>query len=243
MELWPKDAWSVCSRPAGAVYAGCILLSLATYVYTNRVAPVAGSVLLLILAIVFIAFALLAGTSNQTWADPSNALALLLIACAFLLDGFFVAGASIFGPTKVMDVGVALELKRDPRIIFLWNEGHWIHAKLPKRISYDDLEKIRSWSQNLKLTNDLETGPGRVQMSMWDRQVQWITMKNSAPPTTIGEPPRTNVRAFVELTLSLVFLLLSFAVWREGRRRGIRFRANAPFIPLAKQYRAVLTRP
>lgn len=235
MELWPKDGWSVCNRPAGAVCAGCILLVLAIYVYTNRVAPVAGSVSLLVLALAFVAFAFLAGTSSQTWTDPTNALALLLIATAFLLDGFFIAGASTFGPTKIMDVGVASE--RDPYVIYLWNEGHWIHARLPKRISYDDLEKIRSWSQNPKLTNDLEPGPGRVQMSMWDRQVHWIAMKNSAPPTTIGEPRRANIRAFVELVLSLVFLLLSVVVWREGRRRGIRFRAVSPFYLLSEQSR------
>ena len=235
VELWPKDGWSVCSRPAGAVYAGCILLALAIYAYSNRVAPVSGSVSLLILALVFVAFAFLAGTSGQTWTDPSNALALLLIAWAFLLDGFFIVGAPIFGPTKVRDVGVALE--RDPYVIYLWNESHWIHANLPKRISYDDLEKIRSWSQNLRLTNDLEPGPGRVQMSMWDRQVYWITMKKSAPPTTIGEPRRANIRAFVELALSLVFLLLSLVVWREGRRRGIRFRAVNPFYLLSEQSR------
>jgi hypothetical protein len=132
-----------------------------------------------------------------------------------------------------MDVGVALE--GDPYVIYLWNEGHWIHAKVPQQISDDDLEKIRSWSQNLKLTNDLDAGPGRVQMSMWDRQVHWITMKNRTPTTTVGEPSSANIRAFVELTLSSVFLLLSFAVWREGCRRGIRFRLNDPFVLLAKQ--------
>jgi Na+(H+)/acetate symporter ActP len=106
VELWPKDGWSVCSRPAGVVYAGCILASLAVYAYINRIAPVAVSVSIIILALVLAAFACLAGTSGQTWTDPSNALAVLLIACAFLLDGFFIAGARTFGPTEVLDVGI-----------------------------------------------------------------------------------------------------------------------------------------
>jgi Na+(H+)/acetate symporter ActP len=101
VELWAKDGWSVCSRPAGVVYAGCIFASLAAYAYVNRIAPVAVSVSVIILALVLAAFACLAGTSGQTWTDPSNALAVLLIACAFLLDGFFIAGARTFGPTEV----------------------------------------------------------------------------------------------------------------------------------------------
>jgi hypothetical protein len=72
VELWPKDGWSVCSRPAGALYAGCILLALAIYAYTNQVAPVAGSVSLVILALVFVAFTFLGGTSGQTWTDPAT---------------------------------------------------------------------------------------------------------------------------------------------------------------------------
>ena len=50
MELWPNDVWSACSRPAGVVYAGCILTSLAAYSYINRIAPVAGSVSVIIFA-------------------------------------------------------------------------------------------------------------------------------------------------------------------------------------------------
>jgi hypothetical protein len=91
METWPKDWWSICGRPAGVAYAGCVIAVLSIYAYVNRLAPVAGSVSLAILVLVFIAFACLAGTSSLTWADPVNALALLLIACALLLDGFLLA--------------------------------------------------------------------------------------------------------------------------------------------------------
>jgi Na+(H+)/acetate symporter ActP len=233
VELWPKDGWSVCSRPAGVVYAGCILASLAAYAYINRIAPVAGSVSIIILALVLAAFACLAGTSGQTWTDPSNALAVLLIACAFLLDGFFIAGARTFGPTKVLDVGIGSQWDFNDSYFSI--DGHWIEAKLPGKMSYDEWAKIRSWSENLELTNDLDSKPGRVQISMFDRQVYWITMKNWNPPTTIGEPPHANIRAFLELLVGLVLLVLSSIIWREGRRRGIRYHKYDPFMLLAEQ--------
>jgi hypothetical protein len=112
-----------------------------------------------------------------------------------------------------------------------------MRARLPEQASYDELAKVWSWSHNLKLTNDLDSDPARVQISMWDRQIHWLTMKNRTPPATIGEPARASIRAFVELTLSLTFLLLSFVVWRDGRRRGIRFRAVDPFYLLSEQSR------
>jgi len=225
VELWPKDGWSVCSRPAGVVYAGCILASLAAYAYTNRIASIAACVSITIFALVLAAFACLAGTSGQTWTDPSNVLAVLLIAGAFLLDGFFIAGARTFGPREVLDVGIGPHWNDS----YFWIDGHWIEAKLPGKMSYDEGAKIISWSQNLELTNDLDSKPGRVQISMWDGQVYWITMKNWNPPTTIGEPPHANIRAFLELLLGLVLLVLSAIIWREGRRRGIRYhnRANS----------------
>jgi hypothetical protein len=41
----------------------------------NRIALVAGSVSILILALVLAAFACLAGASGQTWTDPINLIA------------------------------------------------------------------------------------------------------------------------------------------------------------------------
>jgi hypothetical protein len=235
VELWPKDGWSVCSRPAGVGYAGCILASLAAYAYINRIAPVAVSVSIVILALVLAAFACLAGTSGQTWTDPSNALAVLLIACAFLLDGFFIAGAQTFGPTEVLDVEIGPQWNSYDS--YFWIDGHWIEAKLPGKMSYAEWAKIRSWSENLELTNDLDSKPGRVQISMWDRQIYWITMKNWNPPTTIGEPPHANIRAFLELLVGLVLLVLLAIIWREGRRQGIRYHKYDPFMFLAEQSR------
>jgi hypothetical protein len=77
----------------------------------------------------------------------------------------------------------------------------------------------------------------RVQISMWDRQVYWITMKNWSPSTTIGEPPHTHIRAFLELLVGLVLLVLSPIIWREGRSRGIRYHNYDPFMLLAEQSR------
>jgi hypothetical protein len=225
----------VCSRPAGVVYAGCIIAALAAYAYMNRIAPVAGTVSILILALVLAAFACLAGTSGQTWTDPSNAVAVLLIACALLLDGFFIAGVRTFGPTEVLDVGIGLQW--DSSDSYLWNDGHWIKAKLPGQMSNDEWEKIQSWSENLELTNGLDSKSGRMQISMWDRQVYWITMKTRRHPMTIGEPPRSNIRAFLELLSGLVLLVLSPIVWREGRRRGIRYHKYDPFTLLPEHSR------
>ena len=82
--------------------------------------------------------------------DPRNALAVLLIACAFLLDGFFIAEARTFGPTEVLDVGIGSQW--DSSDSHLWNDSHWIEAKLPAQMSYDEWETIQSWSENLELT-------------------------------------------------------------------------------------------
>jgi hypothetical protein len=120
---------------------------------------------------------------------------------------------------------------------YFWIDGHSIEAKLPGKMSYDEWAKIRSWSENVELTNDLDSKPGRVQISMWDRQVYWITMKNWNPQTTIGEPPHANIRAFLELLVGLVLLVLSAIIWREGRRRGIRYHKYDPFMFLAEQSR------
>jgi hypothetical protein len=36
------------------------------------------------------------------------------------------------------------------------------------------------------------------------------------------------------LVIGLAFWWLAFAVWKEGRRRGIRLRVNDPFVLLAE---------
>jgi len=160
--------------------------------------------------------------------DPSIALAALLIATAFLLDGFFVAGASTFGPMRTLDVGVT-DYPDDPDETFFWHEGDWIETKLPKRMSAEEYKTFLSWAGDLELTNHLNAYPGRIQISMWDRQVYWVTMKNWTPPTTIGEPPpRFTIRPFLELYFGVVILILSFTIWRAGVRRGIRYRVYDP---------------
>ena len=218
------------------VYAGCILAGIVAYAYANRIAPVACFVSFLILALVLVAFLYLAGSSGQTWTDPSNALALLLIACAFLLSGSFIAGASTFGPTRVLDVGIASP--RDSSNIYLWNDDHWMEAKLPRQMSYDEQTKIQSWSENHGLTNDLDAKPARILISMWDRQeFYWITMKNWSPPITIGRPPRTSIRAYLDLLLCAVLLGFSQVIWHAGRSLGIRYSSYDPFALLAVRSR------
>lgn len=168
------------------------------------------------------------GLTQQRTGSPAHR-------CAFLLDGFFIAGARTFGPTEVLDVEGIGPLW-NTYYSYFWIDGHSIEAKLPGKISYDEWEKLRSWSENLELTNDLDSKPGRVQISMWDRQVYWITMKDWNPPT-IGEPPHANIRAFLELLVGLVLVVLSAIIWREGRRRGIRCHKYDPFMFLAEQSR------
>jgi hypothetical protein len=225
MEIWPQDPWALFSRKAGVVYAACILLTLAGYAYSNRLAPVVGTVSCVVFISVLAAFLLLAGTSQLTWTDPSNALAILLIASAFFLDGIFIAGASTFGPVETLDVGV-LDWSGNPNDVYFWVEGRWMEAKLSQRISAQETKMFLSWCGNSALTNDLNSKPGRIQMSTWDRQVYRVTMKNWTPPTTIGELPSANPRSFLELLCGLVLLALSLFIWREGRRRGIRYRAQ-----------------
>jgi hypothetical protein len=236
MELLPSDAWALFSRRAGVVYAFCILAALATYAYTNRIAPMACLVSLAILALVFVAFLLLAGTSGQTWTDTSNALAFLLIALAFSFDGIFIAGASTFGPVPILDVGVT-DWSGNPNHWYFWLDGRWIEAKLPERMTADEHRKFQSWSGNLALTNDLNRKPGRIQISMWDRQIYRVTMKNWTPPTTIGESPHARLRAFLELFCGLALLVFSFLVWQEGRERGVRYRGYNPLEITGSQLR------
>jgi hypothetical protein len=116
MEVSPKDGWSVFSRPRGAVYALFILIFLSAYAYGYRESEIAFWVPILVLVLVFAAFLCLAGNSNQTWPDPGNALGVLFLAFALLLDGFFVAGASTFGPTPVLDVAIGS----------VWGDRMWI---------------------------------------------------------------------------------------------------------------------
>ena len=84
------------------------------------------------------------------------------------------------------------------------------------------------------MTNDLDSKPGRVQISMWDRQGYWITIKNWNPPKTIGEPPHDNMRVFRELFVGLLLLALSAIICREGRGRGVRYHKPDPFMFLAE---------
>jgi len=121
-------------------YAICILLALTVYAYTNRIAPVACAIGFTILGLTFVAFLLLAGTAGNTRTDPNNAVAFLLIAIAFLMDGVFIAGAPIFGPVKILDVGIS-DYSSDGGIAEFW-DGNWFEAKLPKNMSDDDLKRF-----------------------------------------------------------------------------------------------------
>jgi len=224
MEMWPRDPWALFSRKAGVIYASFILVSLAVYAYSNRVAPLAGTVSLLIVATVTAAFLLLAGTSTETWCDPSNALALALIASAFVFDGFFIAGAATFGPVRTLDVYVT-DWPWDRNDTYFW-DNQWFRAKLPDSMSEDEYRTFQSWSRNIDLVNDLSARPGQIQISMWDRQVWRLTMKNWNPPTTIGRTPYPKPRCFLELLCGMLLFFVAFRIWREGRKRGISYRKH-----------------
>ena len=214
MEIWPRDPWALFSRKAGLIYALCILVGLAIYGYGNRIAPVAATVSLLVVALVFSAFLLLAGTSKLTWADPANAVALLLIALAFLADGIFIAGASIFGPVRVLDVGVTDSLANPIDAYFWLDSDVWLRAKLPPNMSEEEYREFLEWAGDLALTNRLDLRPGRIEISTWDRQVYRLEMKNARPPRTIGGSPHVKPRSFVELFCGLTMLICSARVWR-----------------------------
>jgi hypothetical protein len=224
MQMWPRDPWALFSRKAGVVYAFCILVALAVYAHSYRIAPVAGTVSLLIVGIVTAAFLLLAGTSGNTWCDPSNVLALFLIASAFLLDGFFIAGAATFGPVRAWDVGVT-DWPRDRDDTYFWDE-QWHRTKLPESMSEQEYKTFQAWAGNLDLTNDLGARPGRILISLWDRQVWRVTIKNWNPPTTFGESPHLRSRCVIELFFGVLLSIIAFRIWREGRRRGVRYRKH-----------------
>jgi hypothetical protein len=224
MEFWPEDAWSVCSRPRGVVYAMCILALLGAIAYIHRGSEVASWVSILVVALVFAAFVCLAGNSNQTWSDPSNALGVLLLAVALLLDGFFVAGASTFGPTPVLDVAIG----------FVWGDRIWIFingedvlVRLPDGLTQSDLSAISAYQEYYD--QRVQYDPLRVQVSLWDNQVHRMLLKNSQPPRMMGKPLHPSIRAVVELLAGVACLLGAFVIWREGRRRGIRWRSYDPF--------------
>lgn len=212
------------SRIGRVVFAVSVLGLLVRYAYANQIAPIAGTVSLVLLGIVAATFLLLTGTSRDTWSDPSNALALLLLACALLLDGFFIAGAATFGPVRTLDVGV-INGPWDRSEAYFW-DGHWFATKLPMHMSEQEYRTFDSWSGNLDLVNNLDARPGRIQISLWDRQVYCVTMKNWNPPTTIGEPPHVKLRSFVELFCGMVLVLFASRIWRDGRRRGVRWRGR-----------------
>src|SRR5581483_4408732 len=158
MEVLPKDPWGLLRRRASVAYAICALLALTEYAYRNRIAPVSCDVSFAILGLTLAAFLLLAGTSGQTRTDPDNALAFLLIALAFLMDGIFIAGVAAFGPVRTVDVGVS-DWVPEPDVAYFWSDGGWFEAELPKYMSEDDHRKFEAWSQNLALTNDIDSRP------------------------------------------------------------------------------------
>ena len=139
----------------------------------------------------------------------------------------FVAGAATFGPVPVLDVGV-FPGQQGPELCDFWREGQWMATRLSTRISDQEYEEFRLWANNFEYTNYLRPYPGRIQISPWDRQVYWVLMKNRRPPMTIGKPPHANPRSFVELVLGTMFVVLSFHVYREGKRRGVQFKKYDP---------------
>jgi len=169
-------------------------------------------------------FHALAGTSGGTWCDPSNALALALIASAFVLDGFFIAGAATFGPVRTLEVGVT-DWPGDRNDTYFW-DSQWFRAKLPESMSEGEYRTFQSWSGNLDLVNDLSARPGQIQISVWDRQVWQLTMKNWNPPTTIGRSPQPKPRCFLELLCGVFLFPVAFRIWREARQRGISYRKH-----------------
>jgi len=225
MELWPEDVLSVSCRPRGAVYAMCILALLSAIAYSHRGSEVAFWVSILVLALVFAALLCLAGNSNHTWSDPGNALGVLLLAFALLLDGFFVAGASTFGPNPVLDVAIG-SVWGDRIWIFI--NGEDILVRLPDGLTESDLSAISAYQEYYD--QRVQYDPLRVQVSLWDNQVHRMLLKNSQPPRMIGKPPHPSIRALVELFAGIACLLGAFAIWREGRRRGIRWRVCDPFV-------------
>ena len=178
---------------------------------------------LLIAVIVTAAFLLLAGTSTETWCDPSNSLALALIASAFAFDGFFIACCD-FWAVRTLDVGVT-DWWGDRNETYFW-DSQWFRAKLPDSMSEEEYRTFESWPGNLDLVNDLSARPGQIQISMWDRQVWRLTMKSLNPPTTIGTTPNPKPRSFLELLCGLLLFFVAFRTWCEGRKRGIRYRTH-----------------
>jgi len=102
--------------------------------------------------------------------------------------------------------------------------GHWLRTKLPQGMSEDDYRIFKAWAGNPDLTNRLDLNPGRIQMSMCDRQVYRVEMKNWKPPMTIGEAPHIRPRMFIELFIGLILLACAAWIQREDRRRGTRYR-------------------
>jgi hypothetical protein len=104
---------------------------------------------------------------------------------------------------------------------------------LPDGLTDSDLSAISAYGHYYD--QRVQYDPLRVQVSLWDNQVHRMMLKNAKPPLTMGKPPHPSFRALAELFTSMVCLLTAIAIWREGRRRGIRWRRYAPFAVAAER--------
>ncbi len=93
-------------------------------------------------------------------------------------------------------------------------------------MSEQEYKTFQSWAGNLDLVNDLGARPGRILISLWDRQVWRVTMKNWTPPTTFGESPHLRSRGVIELFFGVLLSIIACRIWREGLRRGVRYRKH-----------------
>jgi hypothetical protein len=197
-----------------------------------------------IVAFVLMGLARVAGTSRQTWCDPDVAIALSLWGAAFVLHGVFIAGASMFSPVHELDV------RADPE----YGGGVYLYTNVWKT-SYEGQQRIDSQLELVATLPDAFTDSDRdlydscidyclkhnkkvfpihVQVSSWDSHIYLIKFNHVSPPVTIGAPPKLRRRPIIDLVIGLAFWWLAFAVWKEGRRRGIRLRVNDPFVLLAE---------
>jgi len=198
---------------------------------------------LLIVVFGLIGLAHLVGTSRAAWFDPSVAIALCMLGAAFGLHGVFIAGSSMFGPVQELDVGADPEYFGGVYLYTnVWKTSYKgqqriesrmeLAASLPDAFTDADRDLYNSCIDYC-LERHKEVFPIHVQISSWDSRVYLIRFNHVNPPVTIGGPPPSlRLRPIFELAIGLAFWWSALAVWKESRRRGIRWHVYDPFVLL-----------
>jgi hypothetical protein len=186
-----------------------------------------------------IALALLPGVSRLTWADPTNAIACLLLGAIFVLHGVFITGASTFGPIRELDVGADPHFGDTLNLYTnVWETSYRGQQRIEAQLelvgefpgAFTNAERnLYEGCITYCLDHNKNVFPVHVQVSSWDSHIYYMKFAHVDPPVEFGRRATPSLWPFVELLFGISILWFAFTSWRESRRRGVRMGVYDPF--------------